>query len=151
MAKDSAYNRHHEIQPGAAVQSEDVRLPVLLEHPYGQKHQDDAARDGIDNHRFGIELQMFLVARANAGDTDDEQGHNLAMQHMPILINVHQFDTVVDVHKYATPTVQHIGVYGILEEFQYNRRIDECTEYLIQALQVFAFFHVVTLLCSNGC
>ena len=128
-----------------------MRWPMLLEHPYRQEHQNDTSRDGIDNHRLGIELQMLLVAGTDAGDADDEQGHDLAMQHVPILVHVHQLDTIVNVHKYAAPKVQHIGVNGILEELQDNRCVDERPKYLIQTLQVFAFFHVITLLCSNGC
>ena len=126
-----------------------MRWPVLLEHPHGQEHQHNTKGDGIDDHRLGIELQMFLVAGADAGDADDEQGHDLAMQHMPILVHIHQLDTVVDVDKYAAPKVKHIGVNGILEELQQHRCVDERPEYLIQTLQVFAFFHVITLLCST--
>ena len=45
---------------------------MLLEDPYRQEHQDDTGRDGIDDHRLGIELQMLLVSGAYAGDADDE-------------------------------------------------------------------------------
>ena len=62
------------------------------------------------------------------------------MQNVTILINVHQLDTVMDVHKYATPKVKHIGVNGILEELQYNRCVDERPKYLIQTFISSAFF-----------
>jgi len=120
VAKHCSDNRHDKIQPCTTIQSEEIGRPMLIEHPYGQEHQDNANRNRINDHLLGIELQMFLVSRADAGYADNQQRHHLTMKHMAILIHIHQFNTVMYVHEDATPMIQHIGVYGILEELNYE-------------------------------
>ena len=114
---------------------------MLVEDPHRKKHQDDADGYRINNHRFGIELQMLLVTSADAGYADNQQRHHLTVEQMTVLVHVHQLDAVMDVNENAAPMIQHIGVYGILEELNYEGNVYESTKYFIKGLEVFAFFH----------
>ena len=46
---------------------------MLIKDPHRKEHQDDADGYRINNHRFGIELQMLLVTCADAGYADNQQ------------------------------------------------------------------------------
>ena len=84
---------------------------------------------------------MLLVSGSYAGYADNQQRHHLTVKQMTVLIHIQQFKTVVDFYENAAPMIQHIGVYGILEELDYQRNVYESTKYLIKGLKVFAFFH----------
>ena len=83
---------------------------------------------------------MLLVSRSYAGYADNQQRHHLTVKQMTVLIHIQQVKTVVDFYEKAAQMIQHIGVYGILEELDYQRRVYERTKYLIKGLKVFACF-----------
>ena len=88
---------------------------------------------------------MLLVPRTDAGHADDEQGHNLAVKQMAVLVDIRKLYPAVDVRENATPERQHSGGDGIFEEFDNQRQVDERPENLVDGLQVLAFFHCILL------
>ena len=120
MDEDGADDGHQKVNPCAAVQGEERGMPMEIEHPHGEEHQDSAKGDGIDNHALGIELQMFLVTCPDTGDANHQERHNLTAKHVAVLIDIHEFDAVVQVNEDATPEVKGFGINGILEELQHQ-------------------------------
>ena len=77
---------------------------------------------------------MFFVSCSYARNTNNQQGHHLAMKEMTILINIHQLDSIMNIYKDATPMVYDIRVYGILEKLPDEGNINECTKNLVRCL-----------------
>jgi hypothetical protein len=104
---------------------------MAIKDPDGEKHEYHSKRYGIDDHTLGIELQMLLVSGADTSNAYHQESHDLAAKHVAILIYIHKFKPAMNVSKYSTPKVQDFWGYGILKELNYQREVDESTEYLI--------------------
>jgi hypothetical protein len=87
--------------------------------------------NGIDDHTLGVELQMLLIPGADTSNAYHQESHDLTAKHVTVLIDIHEFEPVMDVNEYSTPKVQNFRVYGIFKELNYQREVDESTEYLI--------------------
>ena len=59
---------------------------------------------------------MLLVASTDTGDTDEHKCSNLAPYQVTIKVDKPPLDSVMDIADNATPIVQHLWVYSILEE-----------------------------------
>ena len=99
--------------------------------PDGEEHEYHTKRNGIDNHTLGIEFQMLLIPGADTSNAYHQECHDLTAKHVAVLVNVHEFEPPMDVSEYSAPKVQNFWVYGILKKFNYQREVDESTEYLI--------------------
>ena len=71
--------------PCAARKREETRLRATVEQPHREEHQHQAKGQRTDDHAPGIELEMLLVPRADAGHADDEQRHDLTMKQITVL------------------------------------------------------------------
>ncbi len=131
------------------MEGEERGMPVAVEDPNGEEHQDHTKGDGIDDHPLGIELQVLFVARAHTGDAYHQEGHDLAVEHVAVLIYIQLFEPFMDVGEDTTPEIQHSWGDGILKELNNQRHIDDGAKYLVQRLQVFAFFHGRLLLFAS--
>ena len=124
-------HRHYEVNPCAAVECEEGWTPMTIKDPDGEEHKYHTKRNRIDDHMLGIELQMLLVSGADTSNAYHQESHDLTAKHVAVLINIHEFEPAMDVSKYSTPKVQNFWGYGILKELNYQREVDESTEYLI--------------------
>ena len=62
---------------------------MLVEHPWGKKHEYHAEGDWIDDHLLGIELKILFVSGAYTSNTDYKESHHLRVKEVTILIDVH--------------------------------------------------------------
>jgi hypothetical protein len=85
---------------------------------------------------------VLLVTSTDTGDTDAEDGGKFAPDEITIMIDKPPLHAVMDIADDASPVVKQLWVYGILEELNYQRDVDECSEYLIDGLKFFGFFHL---------
>jgi len=106
----------------------------VAEQPYGEDEQRKARRQGQDDLTLGVELQMFLVPRADTGDADQQDGRQLAVHEMPVAVYRPPLDTSVQVGEDAAPVPEYGGVEGILEKLQQHGHIDRRTEYPVKSL-----------------
>ena len=134
MNEHRADNRHYKVYPCAAVEREECGIPVTVEDPDGEEHQNGSKGNGINDHLLGIELQMLFVPGADTGDTYHQECHDLTAEHMTVLINIHQFQPAMQIKEDAAPEVQKFWGDSILEELHDQGNVDECTEYLVQRL-----------------
>ena len=146
MDKNGSHNGQQYVYPCAPVQVEERRSPMAIKEPHTENHHDDTEGDGINHHLLGIKLQMLLVSRAYTADTDNKEGHHLAMDDVTILIDIHKLDSTMNIHKDTAPIVYHLWVDDIFKELHTQADIDKGTEYHIEFLEVFAFFHLICLL-----
>jgi hypothetical protein len=116
------------------VEREECGIPVTVEDPDGEEHQNGSKGNGINDHLLGIELQMLFVPGADTGDTYHQECHDLTAEHMTVLINIHQFQPAMQIKEDAAPEVQKFWGDSILEELHDQGNVDECTEYLVQRL-----------------
>jgi hypothetical protein len=84
---------------------------------------------------------VFLVASTNTGDKDAEDSGEFAPYEITIMIDKPPLHAVMDIADDASPVVKQLWIYGILEKLNYERDVDECSEYLIDGLKFFGFFH----------
>ena len=105
-----------------------------VEQPYGEDKQRKARRQGQDDLPPGVELQMFLVPRAQAGDADQQDGRQLAVHKVPVAVYRPTLDASVNVGEDAAPVPEKGGVKGVLEKLQQHRHIDHRAEYPVKSL-----------------
>ena len=84
---------------------------------------------------------MFLVTSTDTGYTDAKDSGQLAPNEIAIMVDKPSFHAVMDIADDTAPVVKQRWVYGILEKLNYERDVDECSEYLIGSLKFFGFFH----------
>ena len=84
---------------------------------------------------------MFLVSSTNTGNEDAKNGREFAPNEIAIIIDEPSFHAIMDIANNASPVIKQLWIYGILEELNYKRYVDECSEYLIDGLKFFGFFH----------
>jgi hypothetical protein len=113
------------------VECEEGWIPMTIKDPDGEEHEYYTKRNGIDDHTLGIELQMLLVPGADTSNAYHQESHDLTAKHVTVLVNIHKFEPAMEVSEYSTPKVQDFWGYGILKELNYQREVDESTEYLI--------------------
>lgn len=113
------------------MECEERWIPMAIKDPDGEEHEYHTKRNGIDDHTLGVELQMLLISGADTSNAYHQESHYLTAKHVAILVNIHEFEPVMDVNEYSTPEVQDFRVYGIFKELNYQREVDESTEYLI--------------------
>jgi len=119
----------------------EARVHTGLEEPDGNERHEKATYQGIEYLMTGIKLDVFLVASTNTGNKDTEDSGELAPYEITIMIDKPPLHAVMDIADNASPVVKQLWVYGILEKLNYERDVDECSEYLIDGLKFFGFFH----------
>ena len=129
------------IKPDIESYRVEARVHTGLEEPDGNERHEKATDQGIEYLTTCIKLDMFLVPGANTGDTDTEDSGEFAPYEITIMIDKPPLHAVMDIADDASPVVKQLWVYGILEELNYQRDVDECSEYLIDGLKFFGFFH----------
>ena len=113
------------------MECEEGWTPMTIKDPDGEEHEYHTKCNGIDDHTLGIELQMLLVSGADTSNAYHQESHDLTAKHVAVLVHIHEFKPTMDVSEYSAPKVQNFWVYGILKELNYQREVDESTEYLI--------------------
>ena len=128
------YDGREHIEDDVQKQGIEAHLHRVVEEPHREYKQHQTAHQRIQYLTAGIKLQMFFVARANAGYADKHECGNLAVHKIAVVVNHPPLDTVVNIHEDATPVVKCCGVNRILEELHQYRDVDDRTKYLIKAL-----------------
>ena len=125
------------------VQSNGIETCVhtCLEQPYRDKRHNEATNQGIENLTASIKLQMLLIACTDTGNEDAENRGEFAPNEIAIIIDEPSFHAIMDIANNTSPVIKQLWIYGILEKLNYERYVDECSEYLIDGLKFFGFFH----------
>ena len=100
---------------------------MLKVNEYGERQ----AKGNEKNLCFKGWETLVLISGADTSNAYHQESHYLTAKHVAILVNIHEFEPVMDVNEYSTPEVQDFRVYGIFKELNYQREVDESTEYLI--------------------
>ena len=134
MHEDHAHERSGHVQDDVHGQRVQLHLHRLVEQPHGEDKQCETRCQRQDDLPLGVELQMLLVPRADAGDADQQDGGQLAVHKVPVAVYRPPLDASVYVGEDAAPVPEKGGVEGILEELQQHRHIDHSPEYLVKSL-----------------
>ena len=132
----------HHIEPNAQREyPQAVVQPVGVVEPYGQQNQHESDDDGPEHHLTGIELYLFLVAGADAGDDDQQERGNLAISEVARLVNQPASHALMQVGQHSGECVEQLRIAGILEKLNDQRDVDDDSEYAVNALYLFRLFH----------
>lgn len=77
---------------------------------------------------------MLLVARTYTGNAYQQEGGDLAVHKVAVVVYHPPLDASVQVAEYAAPVVEHGRVDGVLEELHQNGDINYRAEYLVEPL-----------------
>ena len=132
----------HHIKPDAQREyPQAVVQPVGVVEPHGQQDQHESDDDGPEHHLTGIELNLFLIACANAGDDDQQERGNLTIGEVTGLVNQPASHAFMQVGQHSCERVEQLRIAGILEKLNDQRDVDDDSEYAVNALYLFRFFH----------
>ena len=125
------------------VQAHGVKADIhfIPEQPHRKHQQPNARHQRVKHLPPCIELQVFLVPRTHAGDADKQEGGNLAVHKVAVMVDEPRLHAVVHVTHDAVPIVEHSRVERIHEKLQQDGHVHHRPEYLVSALQFLAFFH----------
>ena len=132
----------HHVKPNAQREyPQAVVQPVGVVEPHGQQNQHESDDNGPEHHLTGIELNLFLIAGADAGDDDQQERGNLAIGEVTGLVNQPASHAFMQVGQHSCERVEQLRIAGILEKLNDQRDIDDDSEYAVNALYLFRLFH----------
>ena len=124
MHEDNAHDGEHDIYPYPHAVERHMGSD-LIEH-HGEDDEDDTREKREDNHPYGVELKLFLVHRAYAGDEKDEYRRQLVVD--KVLVDAELVEPLV---KGAEQPAELPGVGGVVDEHEHlqdNGHVDTYPE-----------------------
>ena len=132
----------HHVEPDAQREyPQAVVQPVGVVEPHGQQDQHESDDNGPEHHLTGIELNLFLIAGADAGDNDQQERGNLTISEVARLVNQPASHALMQVGQHSGERVEQLRIAGILEKLNDQRDVDDDSEYAVNALYLFRLFH----------
>ena len=139
VVKGDVYQHHanyggKHIEPDVQTQGIEPRFHLEAEQPDRKNDQPHTCHQRVENLFPCIELKMFLVPRAYAGNADEQERGELAVCEVAVVVDHPPLYASVYVTEDAAPVVKHRRVNGILEELQQNGYVDDRPEDLVKTL-----------------
>ncbi len=146
MDEYHAHDAREHIEPCVQTEGKETGVHRIAEEPDGQGNEQHATHQGIEHLLACVKLQVLLVPGADTGDADEQEGGNLAVHHVAVVVNHPLLDAVVQL---AHDAAHRRGVDGVLEKLQQYGDVNDGSEYLVKALQFLALFHFYLLTRST--
>ena len=134
MHEHYADKRGQHVQDDVHGQRVEPHLHRMIEQPDREYKQRQPAHDRQQYLPLGVELQMFLVTRAETSDADKQHRGGLAVYQMPIVVYHPPLDAAVYVRHDAAPVTEQGRVDGVGEELHQYRHIHHRPEYPVESL-----------------
>ena len=106
MHEYHAHERSGHVQDNVHGQRVQLHPHRFVEQPYGEDKQRKTRCQGHDDLPLGVELQMLLVSRTDAGDADQQDGGQLAVHQMSIAVYHPSFDAAMYVRNNSSPITE---------------------------------------------
>ena len=87
MNQYGSYQRCYHIKPNVGSQQPNSGFPITAIKKNRNCYQNESDGDRPENHLSRIELYLFLVAGADAGDDDQQERGNLTIGEVTGLVN----------------------------------------------------------------
>ncbi len=108
MNQDSPEDCGCHVQPDVQTKGKKHGHNPMAKEPQRQDCDEQTGYDGIEYLFACVELQMLLVASADAGDADEQKSGQFGVDEMAVVVDEPPLHAVMDVHNHTSEVVEHL-------------------------------------------